>query len=130
MILVDTSIWINYLNGNETKECELLDQALDEGTVVLGDIIYLEILQGFKHDKDYKIAQTELAKLDLLELFGQHMIEKCANNYRKLRKKGFTVRSTNDVIIATFCIDNKIPLLFSDKDFLPFVNNLHLPVAA
>ena len=126
MILVDTSVWINYLNGVDSPECGILDQALDEGTVAIGDIIFLEILQGFKHDKDYTNAKQELARLDQYELFGQHMIEKCANNYRELRRKGITVRSTTDVIIATFCIEEKLPLLFSDRDFLPFVEYLNL----
>ncbi len=126
MILVDTSVWINYLNGANTRECEILDHALEDGIAAIGDIIYLEILQGFRHDKDYKNAKRELSQLDIFELFGQHMVEKCANNYRTLRKKGITVRSTNDVIIATYCIENKLPLLFADKDFLPFVENLKL----
>lgn len=126
MILVDTSVWINYLNGTNTRECEILDHALEDGIAAIGDIIYLEILQGFRHEKDYKNAKRELSKLDIFEVFGQHMVEKCANNYRTLRKKGITIRSTNDVIIATYCIENKLPLLFSDRDFLPFVENLKL----
>ncbi|MGS2724521.1 type II toxin-antitoxin system VapC family toxin [Porticoccus sp. GXU_MW_L64] len=130
MILVDTSVWISYLNGTETYECEILDHALGEGVAAIGDMIYLEILQGFRHDKDYKNAKCELSKLDNFELFGQHMVEKCATNYRALRKKGITVRSTNDVIIATYCIENKLPLLFADKDFLPFVEHLNLRTAA
>ena len=130
MILVDTSVWINYLNGKDTHEGNALDQALDEGTAAIGDVIFLEILQGFRSDKDYKNTKTQLLKLDQYELFGQHMVEKCANNYRALRKKGITIRSTTDVIIATFCIENKMPLLFSDRDFLPFVEHLKLRSAA
>ncbi len=126
MILVDASVWINYLNGTLSHECDLLDKALEEGTAAIGDIVFLEILQGFRNEKDYKEAKTQLSKLDQYELFGHHMVEKCASNYRKLRKKGMTIRSTTDVIIATFCIENKLPLLFSDKDFLPFVEHLKL----
>ena len=130
MILVDTSVWISYLNGTETHECEILDYALQEGTAAIGDIIYLEILQGFRHDKDYKNAKRELSRLDNFELFGRHMVETCANNYRTLRRRGITIRSTNDVIIATYCIERQLPLLFADKDFLPFVENLSLLTAA
>lgn len=126
MILVDTSVWINYFNGIDSPHCETLDLALIEGTVAIGDIIFLEILQGFRNDKDYKNTKALLSNLDQYELFGQHMVEICANNYRRLRKKGITIRSTTDVIIATFCIENKLPLLFSDKDFLPFVKHLKL----
>ena len=130
MILIDTSVWINYFNGADGQECEILDQALLDSTAAIGDIIFLEILQGFKHDKDYKNAKKELSLLDHYELFGQHMIEKCANNYRALRKKGITIRSTNDVIIATYCIENKLPLLFADRDFLPFCEHLNLKPAS
>ncbi len=126
MILVDTSVWINYFNGRENKLTNLLDSALLDGTVTIGDIILLEILQGLRDDKDHNRAKMTLATLDLHEMFGRKMIGKCANNYRSLHKKGVTVRKTNDIIIATFCIENRFPLLFSDKDFIPFVKYLKL----
>ena len=126
MILVDTSVWIDYFNGSKNKKTDSLDSALIDGTVAIGDIIFLEILQGFRHDKDYKIAKKTLSTLDLYEMFGSSMVEKCADNYRALRKKGITIRKTTDVIIATFCIDNSLPLLYSDKDFDPFVKHLKL----
>ena len=130
MILVDTSVWINYFNNVDCAECDLLDQALVEGTAAIGDIVLLEILQGFRNDKDYKNTKAQLSKLDQFELFGPHMVEKCASNYRQLRKKGIAIRSTTDVIIATYCIDNKLPLLFLDKDFLPFIKHLKLRSAS
>lgn len=126
MILVDTSVWIDYFNGTENKETNLLDTELINGTVAIGDIIFLEILQGFRNDKDFNRAKKTLSTLDQYEMFGHTMVTKCANNYRTLRKKGVTTRKTSDVIIATFCIENKFPLLFSDRDFLPFVKYLHL----
>ena len=126
MILVDTSIQIDYFNGIENKETNILDLALIDGTVAIGDIIVMEILQGFRSDKDYNKAKKSLATLEQYEMFGQSMVMKCADNYRILRKKGITIRKTADVIIASFCIDNKIPLLFSDRDFMPFVTHLNL----
>ncbi len=126
MILVDTSVWIDYFNGNENNKTNTLDSALIDGTVAIGDIIFLEILQGFRHDKDYNKAEKTLSSLDMYEMFGSSMVSKCANNYRALRKKGITIRKTTDVIIATFCIDNKLPLLYSDKDFDPFAKHLKL----
>jgi len=126
MILVDTSVWIDYFNGQETEKTNTLDSALIDGTVAIGDIIFLEILQGFKHDKDYKRAKNTLSSLDQYEMFGRTMVTKCANNYRTLRKKGITIRKTTDIIIATFCIDNKLPLLYSDRDFEPFSRYLNL----
>ena len=126
MILADSSVWISYFNGADTPHCSALDAALERDTVAIGDIIFLEILQGFRNDKDYNAAKTQLSKLDQCELFGSHMVEICAKNYRFLRKKGLTIRSTTDVIIASFCIEQNLPLLFSDKDFLPFVKHLKL----
>jgi len=86
----------------------------------------MEVLQGFRNDKDYNKAKKSLATLEKYEMFGKNMIFKCADNYRTLRKKGITIRKTADVIIASFCIENKIPLLFSDRDFMPFVKHLDL----
>ena len=126
MILVDTSIWIDYFNGKGSKHTDTLDAALIEGTVIMGDLILLEILQGFKSDKDYQRAKTTLGTLEQLEMFGNSMVIKCATNYRELRKNGITIRRTTDVIIATFCIDNEISLLFQDRDFIPFVEKLGL----
>jgi len=126
VILVDTSVWIDYFNGIENKKTNTLDSALIDGTVAIGDIIFLEILQGFRHDKDYDMATKTLSTLDSYEMVGSSMIPRCADNYRALRKKGITIRKTTDVIIATFCIDNTLPLLYSDKDFEPFVKHLKL----
>ena len=124
--MVDTSVWIDYFNGKESEATNILDTALIEGIVIMGDIILMEILQGFRSDNDYNKAKNILMTLEQYELFGYNMVIKCADNYRALRKNGVTVRKTADVIIATFCIDKQVPLLFSDKDFLPFVKHLDL----
>ena len=129
MILVDTSVWIDYFNGQENKATDYLDDCLIEGTVAIGDLIYLEILQGFRADRDYRTAKTKLEELTIYEMFGLDAVEQCAKNYRMLRKKGITVRKTADVIIASFCIRNKMPLLFLDRDFVPFVKHLGLTPA-
>src|SRR3989304_8873395 len=126
MMLVDTSVWIDYFNGRENKHTQALDLAIIDGTVALGDLILLEILQGFRDDEEYKKAKRTLSTLDQYEMFRKGMVERCAVNYRALRKKGITVRKTTDVIIATFCIDQKLPLLFLDRDFVPFVDHLGL----
>jgi len=126
MILVDTSVWIDYLNGKESSLTNILDKALIDGLVAIGDLILLEILQGIKAEGDYNKTRTALTTLEQYEMFGHNMVEKCAENFRFLRKKGITIRKTNDVIIATFCIENNFPLLFSDRDFIPFVDHLEL----
>ncbi len=126
MIIADTSIWIDYFNGVANEHTDALDTGLSEGIIAIGDIIFLEILQGFKSEKDYKLAKKTLSALDQYDMFGSTQVIQAAENYRKLRKKGITIRKTNDVIIATFCIENKMPLLFLDKDFNPFVKHLGL----
>lgn len=126
MILVDTSVWIDYLNGTLNHYTDTLDNFLSEENVVMGDLILLEILQGIKDDNHYQITKQSLSKLVLHELFGKEMAEICAENYRSLRKQGITIRKTADVIIASYCIHHSISLLFSDRDFVPFVNHLGL----
>ncbi|MFK7733719.1 MAG: PIN domain-containing protein, partial [Pseudomonadales bacterium] len=110
MILVDTSVWIDYFHGKDSAHTAVLDKALREGSVVMGDMIMLEILQGFKKDSDYKQAKKALGELEQFELLGSEMVPICAENYRKLRKSGTTTRQTTDVIIASFCIYNHLPL--------------------
>ena len=129
MILADTSIWIDFFNGKITNETNFLDNSLSEGNVIIGDLIILEILQGIRHDKDYTKTKKALVTLEQFELFGNSMVFECANNFRTLRKKGLTIRKTADLIIASFCIKNRIPLLFSDRDFLPFIEHLGLTSA-
>ena len=126
MILVDSSVWIDYFNGRETTETDLLDEALGTDTICIGDIILAEVLQGFRNDKDYRLARELLLDLPIYQIMTPELALIGADNYRKLRKKGITVRKSVDNWIATFCIENQLPLLFSDKDFNPFVENLGL----
>lgn len=126
MIVVDSSVWIDYFCGVETKQTNTLDQTLGFRPVAVGDLILAEVLQGFRHDKDYRTAKALFEDVAILEMLGKDMAIKSADNFRALRKKGITIRKTGDVIIASFCIDQKLPLLFSDKDFKPFVKHLGL----
>ena len=126
MIIADTRVWIDYFKGKYSPETEFLDQRLDNDLVAIGDLILLEILQGFKSDRDYNLARKTLLLLEQHEFLGHAPALKAVEYYRKLRKKGITIRKTNDVIIASYCIENKLPLLFSDRDFLPFVRHFGL----
>lgn len=126
MILVDTSVWIDYLNGVKNRQTDTLDAGIVEGSVGMGDLIFLEILQGIRDDRQYRLTRQTLLTLGRMEMFGEGMPDKCADNYRVLRKKGITIRKTTDVIIATFCIERSMPLLFLDRDFIPFVDHLGL----
>ena len=129
MIMVDSSVWIDYFSGANTPQAEKLDDTLGMKPVAIGDLILTEVLQGFRDDKDYKAARRIFEDVTTFDLLGTKMAIKSAENFRALRKKGVTVRKTVDVIIATFCIEQKLPLLFSDKDFKPFVKHLGLAEA-
>lgn len=126
MILVDSSVWIDYFLGHDTPEVDILDRSLGVRAVAIGDLVLTEVLQGFRADNDYKIARSLMEELTVFDMLGKDMAVKSAANFRKLRKKGMTIRKTADVIIATYCIENGLPLLFSDKDFKPFVDHLKL----
>lgn len=126
MIVVDSSVWIDYFNGQNTPAVELLDQLLGVQPLAIGDIILTEVLQGFRHDQDYTAAKDLLLALTVFQLTNPQLAIKSADNFRALRKQGITIRKTIDVIIATFCIEEKHSLLFSDRDFMPFVQHLGL----
>ncbi len=126
MIIVDSSVWIDYFNGKDIPEVATLDRLLATELLAIGDLILVEVLQGFCQDKDYRTAKRLLTSLTVFEMLGAEMVIKSADNFRDLRKKGITVSKTIDVAIATFCIEHSHELLFSDKDFTPFVEHLGL----
>ena len=121
MILVDTSVWIDYFNGQKNRHTNKLDDLLSSQPVVIGDIILAEILQGFRKDADYHKAKEYFDSLACLTISNKNIAIKSAENFRYLRKRGITIRKTTDMLIGTFCIENNIPLLHNDKDFLPLV---------
>jgi len=120
LIFVDSSVWIDYFNGTRSAETNYLDSLLGVEPVGLGDVVLIEVLQGFRRDRDYRTARELLTSLTVFTLGGQDIALKSADNFRFLRKRGVTVRKTIDVLIATFCIEKKLPLLHSDKNFEPF----------
>lgn len=128
MIVVDSSVWIDYFNGVDNPYVAKLDALLGVELIAIGDIILTEILQGFQSDKDFKTAKFILLGLAVFDMLGQQNAITAAENYRYLRKKGITIRKTIDCMIATFCIQNNHELLFRDKDFQPFVEHLGLRV--
>ncbi len=126
MIFVDSGVWINYFNDTSSPEVEKLDASLGIIPIAIGDLILTEVLQGFKHDRDFRTAKKLLTSLIIFNILDTSLALKSADNFRFSRKKGITVRKTIDVIIATFCIENKIPLLSLDKDLQPFYDHLGL----
>ncbi|MCX5812278.1 MAG: PIN domain nuclease [Proteobacteria bacterium] len=128
MILVDSSVWIDYFNGKKTGKTDWLDASLGSVAIVMGDLILTEVLQGFQNDGDFMVARDLLLSLPFITMGGQMLALESAINYRLLRKKGVTVRKTIDVMIGTFCIHYHLPLLHEDKDFDPMVKFLGLKI--
>lgn len=128
MILVDTSVWIDYFNGVSTKQTDSLDRILSEQSVFVGDIILTEILQGFDSDKEFRLAKQALDPLDCVHLGGKSLAIKAASNFRFLRSKGVTIRKTVDVLIGSWCIEHEVELLQNDKDFDQIATQLPLQI--
>jgi predicted nucleic acid-binding protein len=121
VILIDSSVWIDYFNGNKTAQTDWLDASLGNRPIIMGDLILAEVLQGFHNDKDFKIARDLLLGIPFMPMVGQSLALESAMNYRFLRRKGVTMRKTIDVMIGTFCIHHQIALLHDDRDFDPMV---------
>jgi predicted nucleic acid-binding protein len=126
MILVDSSVWIDYFRGTQTPEADRLDALLSIEPVAIGDLILAEVLQGFGSDQDFNQGKNLLASLPMIELVGGDIAIQAARNFRILRARGITIRKTIDTLIATSCIEKGLTLLYSDRDFDPFVEHLGL----
>jgi predicted nucleic acid-binding protein len=126
VVLVDSSVWIDFFNGDGNPQTARLDTLLSSTIVVVGDIVLAEVLQGFKREADFRMAKRLLLSLDTRVIGSIEIALKAADNFRTLRKKGVTVRKTVDCLIATFCIERRVPLLYKDRDYDPFVRHLGL----
>jgi len=126
MNLVDSSVWIDYFNGKKTAQTDWLNSSIGNTPIIMGDLILTEVLQGFQSDRDFRIARNLLLRFPFMPMGGQTLALESAANYRFLRKKGVTVRKTIDVMIGTFCIHYRLPLLHDDRDFDPMVKFLGL----
>jgi predicted nucleic acid-binding protein len=129
MLVVDTTVWVDYFNGQINPETDYLDLVLSEELILVGDLILAETLQGFREDKDFELAQAALVKFAQVEMLNFRLARQSAQNYRTLRKKGITVRKTIDCLIATFCISENHTLLHRDNDFDGFEKHIGLIVA-
>ena len=128
MILVDSSVWIDYFKGTITAQTEKLDKVLGQQSAAIGDPILTEVLHGFADDRDFNEAQKMLTSLTVVPLGGQEIAIQAAKNFRALRAVGVTVRKTIDTVIATRCIESGYELLHNDRDFDPFAKHLGLRV--
>ena len=126
MILVDSSVWIDYFRGTITRQTEILDRLLGQQPLAIGDLILTEVLQGFDNERDFNDARRMLTSLMVVELGGQEIAIQAAKNFRALRRLGVTVRKTISMVIATRCIESGYDLLHNDRDFDPFAQHLGL----
>lgn len=126
LILVDSSVWIDYFNGVATAQTDKLDSLLGEEPLAIGDLILTEVLQGFVSDREFERARKLLTSLTVVDLGGREIAMRAARHFRALRRLGITVRKTIDLVIATRCIESHYDLLYSDRDFDPFVRHFGL----
>jgi predicted nucleic acid-binding protein len=128
LTLVDSSVWIDYFKGTVTAQTERLDKLLDQELLAIGDLILVEVLQGFTNERDFNEARKMLTSLIVVELGGQEIAIQAAKNFRALRVLGVTVRKTIATVIAARCIESGYDLLHNDRDFDPFAKHLGLRV--
>jgi predicted nucleic acid-binding protein len=126
MVLVDTSVWIDYFRGRNSPQANKLDELFDDERIATGDLIIAELMQGFRTKSQIVAAQNIISRLEYFDLVGKYIAFKAAENYRFLRKEGITVRKTIDIVIGTFCIENNFKLLHADRDFEPMTEYLGL----
>ncbi len=119
MILVDSSVWIDYFRGKATRQTELLEHYLTRERLATGDLILAEVFQGIQSKQELALVEEYFQLLLYFDMVGKKIALKAAENNRLLRQKGYTVRKTIDVLIGTFCIENSISLLHNDRDFEP-----------
>ena len=128
MLLVDSTVWVDYFNGVVSPQTDYLHQALGDQPILVGDLILAEVLQGFRKDADFEKAQRLLGKFTQTSMVNPVLAVKAARNYRLLRQKGVTVRKTIDSLIATYCIEQGHALLHNDSDFGGYEEYLGLRV--
>jgi len=128
MIIVDTSVWIDYFGGVESLHTNWLDRRVTHTGLGLTDLILCELLQGARQEKLFREIRRQMSKFELFNTGGEQIAIGSANNYRYLRSRGVTVRKTIDCVIATFCLNHGHSLLHNDRDFDLFERHLGLHV--
>jgi predicted nucleic acid-binding protein len=129
--VTDTSVWVDYLRGLESRQTQILDAALDEKRVILPDLVLLEVLRGVSSPKAAAWVESVMDDLEIVCVGGRKMAIEAAQHYRILRSRGLTIRGSIDLLIGTWCIENNVPLLHNDRDFGIMEQHLGLePVVA
>lgn len=126
MIVVDTSVWIDFLNGRNTSGVRHLRGILGREEIAVGDLMLCEILQGLDGERAAREMESLLRRFEIVPMVGEAIAVAAARNFRHLRRRGITVRKTIDLLIGTWCIENRQPLLHNDRDFRPMARHLGL----
>ena len=129
MILVDSSVWIDYFRSADTPQVALLDSYFGNSRLAVGDLIAAEVLQGVRDEREFKLVKKTLDAFHHVDLVGYDLAVRASANCRLLKARGVTIRKTIDTLIATYCIENGLTLLHADRDFVPFAVHLGLKVA-
>jgi predicted nucleic acid-binding protein len=130
VIVVDSSVWIDYFRTRDTAATRFLRTMQYEGDILVGDVILLEILQGAQNDRHANFLETRLRQFAIQPMLNPGLAVASARNYRTLRERGLTVRKTIDLVIGTFCIEHGHGLLHQDRDFEPMRQHLGLSVVS
>lgn len=128
MVIVDTTVWVDYLNGVSTPEVEWFDRESGRQRLGLVDLTVCEVLQGVASDAAAGQVLRRLRQFEIFDTGGVALAAAAAHNDRRLRARGRTVLKTIDCVIATFCLEHAHALLHSDRDFDPFGEVLGLRV--
>jgi predicted nucleic acid-binding protein len=125
-MVVDSSVWIDFLNGRKAAHVERLREALGVDEVILGDLMLCEVLQGLGSERDAKQVEALLRRFEIVPMAGEAIAVSAARNFRALRRRGITIRKTIDLLIGTWCIENRMALLHNDGDFRPMARHIGL----
>lgn len=128
MVIVDTTVWVDYFRGTRNPEADWVDRQADRMRLGLTDLILCEVLQGVRNEREFRELQTELLTFHIFQAGGVELAIAAARNFRTLREKGLTVRKMVDCLIATFCLMNGHTLLHRDRDFDVFEQKMNLRV--
>ncbi|MFL5099942.1 MAG: PIN domain nuclease [Xanthobacteraceae bacterium] len=126
MIVVDSSVWIDFLNGRDVPHVRRLRVALGAEEIVVGDLMLCEVLQGLESERAAREVEALLRRFEIVPMAGHVIAVAAARNFRSLRRRGITVRKTIDLLIGAWCIANHRPLLHNDSEFYPMVRHLWL----
>jgi hypothetical protein len=126
VIVVDSSVWIDFLNGRNAPHVRRMSMVLGAEEVIVGDLMLCEVLQGLDSERAAREVEALLRRFEIVPMAGDAIAVAAARNFRSLRRRGITVRKTIDLLIGTWCIENRMPLLHNDGDFRPMARHLGL----